>query len=411
MSPHITVVGGAYGEECCFPESRVYRGSGVRAACILSGLGNQIELNAVVGPRLAPEFRRIAARKGIVLRACESDTDIWFRYRHPLAKPDIYPPRADAIPLCDISANDALVYGMIEGRPTVTAKRAVYDPQDGFRSKPFDDNGSSADELAIVASWSEARAISGANTPADAATQLLSTPSCVAVVIKCGPQGALVATVVSQQWVYAFPSKRVWKIGSGDVFSAAYAHAWMTEKKTPLESAWFASRMVSAYVESRSEAFPPEQMECIRAEASAAVVHKTLPSARPIPQGQIYLAGPFFSTAQQWLVDEARLAFQDMGFKVFSPVHDVGRGAPNEVAPSDLDGLEKSELVFAVLDGLDSGTIFEVGYARAKEIPVIGVAETLGEQPLTMLLGSGCGITNDFATGVYAACWQLMKDV
>lgn len=411
MSPGITVVGGAYGEECCFPDSKIYRGSGVRAACILAGLRNRVELNTIIGPQLRSEFQSIVAKKGITLRAIEGDVDIWFRYRHPLAIPGIYPPRQRTMPERYVSAADALVYGMIEGRPKVTAKRVVYDPQDGFRSRPFSANGSSATELAIVASLSEARAISGKTTPADAAVQLLSTPPCVAVVVKCGPQGALVATKTDQKWIHAFPSKSVWKIGSGDVFSAAYTHAWMTEGKTPLEAAWFASRMVSAFVESRLEAFAPEEMDRIRAEASAAVIHKTLPAARTIPQGQIYLAGPFFTTAEQWLVDEARSAFQDMGFKVFSPVHDVGRGGPNEVAPADLYGLENSALVFALLDGLDSGTIFEVGYARAKEIPVIGVAETLGEQPLTMLLGSGCGIVKDFTTGIYAACWQLMNDV
>jgi nucleoside 2-deoxyribosyltransferase len=55
--------------------------------------------------------------------------------------------------------------------------------------------------------------------------------------------------------------------------------------------------------------------------------------------------------------------------------------------------------------------MFEVGYARAKNIPVIAVAEAVPAIPLTMVLGSGCYVTNDLATGVYAACWQMMGDV
>ena len=60
---------------------------------------------------------------------------------------------------------------------------------------------------------------------------------------------------------------------------------------------------------------------------------------------------------------------------------------------------------------MDAGTLFEVGYARALDISVVGVAECMDEQPLTMLLGSGCAITNDFATAIYSACWQMMGDV
>ncbi|MHC1699848.1 MAG: PfkB family carbohydrate kinase [Humidesulfovibrio sp.] len=411
MSPPISVVGGAYVEECCYPESTIYRGSGFRGACILSGLGNEVKLHTAIGPKLAQEFDKIASKKKIALCVTAGKTDFHFHYRHPLAKPSIYPPLQAALPQDEVFAHDALVYGMLEGRPKVTATRVVYDPQDGYRSKPFSDNGSSAKELAIVASLSEALAISGRRSPEEAAVKLLSTPSCVAVVIKCGPQGALVATSSSQEWIHAFPSKRVWKIGSGDVFSAAYAHAWLKAMKAPLEAAWFASRMVRGYVETRREAFDNNEMATMWADAADAVVNKTMKSARSLPKGQIYLAGPFFTTSQQWLIDEARLAFREMGFNVFSPVHDVGRGGPNEVVNADLQGLESSELVFALLDGLDSGTIFEVGYACAKGIPVIGVAEALGEQPLTMLLGSGCSITSDFATGIYAACWRLMNDV
>jgi len=55
--------------------------------------------------------------------------------------------------------------------------------------------------------------------------------------------------------------------------------------------------------------------------------------------------------------------------------------------------------------------MFEVGYARAKRIPVVAVAEAVDATPLTMVLGSGCVVTNDFTTGVYAVCWQLMGDV
>lgn len=119
----------------------------------------------------------------------------------------------------------------------------------------------------------------------------------------------------------------------------------------------------------------------------------------------------FFTTNELWLVDEARFALREMGFKVFSPIHEIGEGPPDIVAPADIFALENCKLVFALLNGLDPGTLFEVGYARALGIPVVGLAEAVDERPLTMLLGSGCAISDDFATSIYSACWQLMGDV
>ncbi len=411
MNSPIAVVGGSYAEECAFPRSLIYRGSGMRAACVLAGLGNPTVLHTTIGPTLGNEFAEIAKRKGIELRSTAGSVDIWFRYRHPLSKPDIYPPSVPQVTAsADIDADYALVFGMMEGRPKVEAKRVVYDPQDGFRAQHYFANGSAADELVVVASWSEGRALTGESVPENIADAILRHPSCVAAIIKCGPQGALVATATSKKWIGAFPSKRVWKIGSGDVFSAAFAHAWLIEHLPVLDAAWFASRMVSEYVGTRLEKFAAQCLLQIREEARAAEA-RTSDTARVIPDATIYIAGPFFNTAEQWLVDEARYAFRDMGFKVFSPIHDVGEGPPNIVAPADLFALQNSTLVFALLSGLDPGTIFEVGYARALNISVVGVAESTELRPLTMLLGSGCAISDDFATGVYSACWHLMGDV
>jgi nucleoside 2-deoxyribosyltransferase len=411
MSSSVTVVGGCYVEDCSFPRSTIYRGSGMRAASILTGFGSNVTLCTVTGPGLADDFTDIAKRKGIKLESTSGSADIWFRYRHPLAKPDVYPAVVSAATYPDdVAADRALVFGMLEGRPKVLAKRAVYDPQDGFHARPFDENGSTAEELLIIASLSEGRALTAQEEPEKIARALLATGKCVGLIIKCGPQGALIATATAQQWIRPFPSKRVWKIGSGDVFSAAFAHAWLQEGIAILDSAWFASRVVAEYVGTRAETFAPECLKRIREEASAAATNTTT-AARSIPNAGIYLAGPFFTTNQQWLVDEARSALREMGFKVFSPIHEIGEGPPEIVAPADIFALENSRLVFALLNGLDAGTLFEVGYARALGIPVVALAEAVDERSLTMLLGSGCAVLDDFATSIYTACWQLMGDV
>jgi hypothetical protein len=300
----------------------------------------------------------------------------------------------------DVIAERVLVFGMLEGRPKVLAKRVVYDPQDGFRARPFGENGSTAEELLIIASLSEGRALTAEEEPEKVATAHLANVKCVGVIIKCGPQGTLVATATEQQWITPFPSRRVRKIGSGDVFSAGFAHAWLQEGASILDAAWFASRTVAEYVGTRAEIFAPDCLQRIRDEAKAAA-EKTTIAARAIPDASIYLAGPFFTTNEQWLVDEARFALREMGFKVFSPIHEIGEGPPDIVAPADIVALENCKLVFALLNGLDPGTLFEVGYARALGIPVVGLAEVVDERPLTMLLGSGCAISDDFATSIY----------
>ncbi len=411
MTAEITVVGGSYGEECSFPRRQIYRGSGGRAAAVLSGLGAQVVLHTMTGPQLGRQFGEIAQRLGYRLCTSPSDDDIWFRYRYPLGQPEILP---RVMPIWDspksIEAGQILVFGMMEGRPATHARRVVYDPQDGARSKAYAFNGSTADELAVVVSYSEGRALTGETNPEDVARALLSDSSTIVAIVKCGPQGALVRTAQSSNWVYPFPTTRVYKVGSGDVFSAAFAYAWLIDDLSPIDSAWLASRMVAAYVESGQDRFSDDQVGQIRAEARLAHRRVGQGVARPIPDSQIYLAGPFFHASQQWAIDEARGALMDMGFRVFSPIHDVGEGLPEEVAQKDLVGLEKSSVVLALLDGLDAGTLFEVGYAVAKGIPVVAVAESIPAEPLTMLLGTSCHITDDLTSGIYAACWKVMGD-
>jgi hypothetical protein len=406
VTSELIVVGGAYVEICAYPRSSIYRGSGVRAASILAGLGNRVTLHTALDDQLAGVFKDIATRLRFSLVSAPRAREIQFRYRHPLDVPDVDADLSVATTHQDVSAGAALVFGMLEGRPVVRAGRVVYDPQDGDKSQPFGANGSSADRLAVVASLSEARVLSGEEAPDAAAMRLIERGAEVAVV-KCGILGAYVQHRGQGSWVRAFPTDYVWKIGSGDVFSAAFAHAWITESRSPLEAAWFASRSVAEYVRNRKELVDADTLALIRAEASGQVQVRTPPSLIDKP---VYLAGPFFNTAQQWLVDEARAALKALGLRVISPIHDIGEGPAEQVAPEDLRAIRESGLVFALLDGIDAGTLFEIGYARALDIPVVAVGEAVDERSLTMLIGSNCIVHSDFCSALYAAGWQLLVD-
>ena len=408
----VDVIGGAYLEECAFPTRSICQGSGARAAAILASLGAQVSLHSFTGPSKC-HFEEIARNLKFKLIARDKQTDISFHYSHPLARPQIFPTSVSIEEQSNetVKAKNVLVFGMIEGRIPVHADRAVYDPQDGINSKHYTDNGSSANELALVVSYSEGAALTGKLIPTEIAACLLMQPNVVTAIVKCGPQGALVATPNEMKWIGAFPSGRVYKIGSGDVFSAAFAFAWLTKGSSALLSAWFASRIVAAYVECGMDSIDALAVQGYWDDANKGLIERTNSVARIIPTSQIYLAGPFFTTAQRWAVDEARAALRDMGFRVFSPVHDVGLGSSDEVVQEDLFELGRSQVVLALLDGMDTGTIFEIGYARANGIPVIAVAESARDSDLTMLFGSGCSVVDDYSTGIYYACWQLMGDV
>jgi nucleoside 2-deoxyribosyltransferase len=100
----------------------------------------------------------------------------------------------------------------------------------------------------------------------------------------------------------------------------------------------------------------------------------------------LYLAAPLFTEAERaW---NARLAETLRGVlpeaevlvpQEFCAVHDQGHagGGPDfgAVFTSCLEHLRRSSLVVAVLDGPDpdSGTCWEVGYAYARDIPVLGI--------------------------------------
>jgi nucleoside 2-deoxyribosyltransferase len=136
-----------------------------------------------------------------------------------------------------------------------------------------------------------------------------------------------------------------------------------------------------------------------------------VPLKRKEKRNAVYIAAPFFTIAERWMVRETRNALHDCGATVFSPLHDVdvknnrSKLTDREIASLDLKGLEDSDVIFAVANGIDPGTLFEVGYGIAKGKRVIVLVENINPNDLTMLSGTGCEIVSDFATAVYKASW------
>jgi nucleoside 2-deoxyribosyltransferase len=392
-----SVVGGVYLERCLKPEWDQLYGSGGRAAAFLAGQGDQVCLYAYLVPQLHRQLEALSAACGFRSILTPATQSIRFHYTHCLARPRINPDLAAIRREMPLQVEDTVVlrFGMLEGEAQVRAGYAVYDPQSAFIPQRFRANGSTADHLAIVANRREVAALSGLTDPRAGARALLADEGAEVVVVKQGTDGALVVTAQHEEQISAYHSELVWTIGSGDCFAAAFTQAWAIDGLDPVQAADSASRAVAQYSHTRSLQGHMSSRERLQERMEPVL-------GRP---GKVYLAGPFFTLAERWLVEEARDHLQDMGMAVFSPVHDVGYGAGVEVAPLDLQGLDTCDRVLALLPGGDPGTIFEIGYAVSKKIPVVAYTEHVPDEHLKMLQGTGCRLTDDFVTAIHHTCW------
>jgi len=401
MTQDLSIVGGIYVERCIQPLwDAVYGSAGRAAHAVRSLISGRISLYSYVGDSVKAQAEHMASDCDAILVAFATGQSISFDYLHPMSTPIIRPSpkRTGSQEPIAVRGEVVLRFGMLEGDGLVDADVAIYDPQSAFGAVSFEQNGSRAGRLAVIMNRGEAQHMTGDADPATAASRLIGRGPAEVVVVKMGGNGAILATKQGASIIPAYRSSRVWKIGSGDVFSATFAALWGCQNLDPREAADLASRAVAYYCDTRTLPVPP--IADLRAERRESVAPT---------RGTVYLAGPFFDLAQRWFVEEARLQLSTLGASVFSPVHEVGPGPASIVGPADIAGLERSDAVFAILNGLDTGTVFEVGYAVKKGIPVVCLAQNLGSEDLKMIEGTGCEIVDDFVSALYRTIWRLPK--
>lgn len=384
------VAGGSYLEICLRPEWRRLFGSGLRAACAISRLSANTELYTYCFGGWADDIRHTAAAFGCLAHVQSIDDAISFSYDHPLSTARLHRTITAHASALIVRGKTVLRFGFVEGEAIVEAERVVFDPQSHDPFEPFGANGSRAGQLALVLNEIEADA-AGAGFDADS---LMNRQGAAVLVVKRGPRGATVYQLGKGPIeIPAYRSEAVFKIGSGDVFSAAFALHWGERGMDAASAADLASKSVAHFVDGHS----------LPLGESPTHGEPVVPRSG---EGPIYLAGPFFDLGQRWMVEEAYRTLTDLGVEVFSPLHEVGTGLSAEViAEADLRGLRGCSKVLALLDGADPGTLFEVGYARALNIPVVALAERLEGENLTMIAGSGCDVTHDLATAIYRVMW------
>lgn len=400
----ISIVGGVYREICMRPCWREVYGSAGRAASAIARMGAPAELHSYFDPSSLDVFENRAALEEISLYPTSIAKSAGFFYHHGLESPLIEPAEGPIPPL-HLEAEQVISFGLIEGNAVVKADYAVYDPQNVVAPKPFNQNGSSATHLALVLNQYEAGVMSGlfSANPEELAIALAAQQRAEVVVIKRGPLGCLVYDGDSFSTAPAYRTNNVWKIGSGDTFVAHFGYQWMHANRSPADAAMLASKATAYYCQTMG-------VPSLR-NLDQFTAPPITPSARYVAgkKFRVYLAGPFFSLAQLWMIEQARNNLRDLGLHVFSPYHDVGHGSADDVVQQDLDGIDNSDLVFAIGDGLDSGTIYEIGYARARGKPVIMYSENESEEDKKMMEGSGCINCSDYVTAIYQALWTAVE--
>jgi nucleoside 2-deoxyribosyltransferase len=397
----IQIVGGVYRERVMRPAHFELLGSAGRAAAAIGGERALITLHTAIAESDVLDLTNQAKASDFKLNIRTSPQTLSFAYVHGLDAPLIFPsPHIVRRTSMSVRGKKVLCFGALDIDWEVEGDQVVFDPQDAFAPVSFRDRGSKAKRLAIVLNQYEARLLTGEEDTGAQIKALFKIERPDVVVLKCGAQGTVVTTSSKQREVIPpLITHAVFKVGSGDVFSAMFAWAWMCEGNSPVESARIASAATANYVATRNLPIP------IAFDEDNAAYGIAAPS-RPAQAARVYLAGPFFSLAERWLIEESRLHLSDGGLSVFSPYHDVGLGRADEVAPKDLEAIQACDVVYAIVSNLDAGTLFEIGYARAIDKPVIALVENERNEDLKMLAGSGCVLEKDFATSIYKAVWK-----
>lgn len=95
---------------------------------------------------------------------------------------------------------------------------------------------------------------------------------------------------------------------------------------------------------------------------------------------KVYIAGNLCHKSEREFLEKIARLVESEGFKSFLPHRDVGLAKNikdvKRIFKGDIeDGFKNVDLVVAILDGLHigAGTAWEIGYAYAHGIPIIGI--------------------------------------
>ena len=129
----------------------------------------------------------------------------------------------------------------------------------------------------------------------------------------------------------------------------------------------------------------------------------------------VYFASPWFTPEQEEREERLKAKLRSLGFTVLSPKEEAicdafsVKETRKEIFRSNITNILLSDILFAVTDGKDMGTIWEAGFAcglneawelinnAAKKIKIVYYCETLGGGKFNLMLAqSGDIIITNF---------------
>ncbi|MEW6048507.1 MAG: PfkB family carbohydrate kinase [Bacillota bacterium] len=184
-----------------------------------------------------------------------------------------------------------------------------------------------------------------------------------------GPGGSRIFTGGKIFEICAFDIALRDSVGAGDVYNAAFLAARI--QGFPFdECGEVAAAAAALQCDRYAHGITEDAIRHIRADAP-----RTFCPPEVRARCKVYLAGPFFDEGQVWVIDRIQRLLSHHGFQVFSPMHDAGvageESSDEAIFSTDVAALSESDMVLAVLDGEDPGTMWECGYAYARGKPVL----------------------------------------
>lgn len=373
------IAGGLYREICLHPAWNTLLGSGGRAAQALAALGDQITLHSYFedGQSNALEPYRDS---GIALELRLRQSPIAFAYFHPLSLPHLEPRDIVQESVLHVDAETVLRFGLVEGDAVVRARRAIFDPQGRRGPIHFRENGSNADEIALVLNAQELISGTGITNIDDAAHGLVNSGHASVVIVKQGVRGAIVVESGKQtSFVPAFRSSSVFKIGTGDLFSAIFAHYWGLAGEDATTAAQQASLAVANYVQHRE--FPTERLN---------------PISEPVggkPQGPVAVLAASDTLGHKYVLEEALHRLKELGIDATHV-----RTPPNE---------KRHVALLVLADGLSRDCIAEVEAHSISGQSVIMLDEAQSVELES--LHQKVTVTSDFTSALYQVAWAALR--
>ncbi len=380
------IAGGLYRELCVHPHWDCLLGSGGRAARALSKISPGTNFSCYF--ERPQDFDAVLHALGVT-GSCDIRLDpIVFAYFHPLSRPHLQPARSELrkMPPLKIEAKAALRFGFLEGDAIVNAERAVYDPQTTGEFHPFFSNGSTAKQLALVLNEQELLSVAKVDSFETAAAAILESHKANCIVVKRGIKGVAVFEADSApRFAPAFRSGHVFKIGTGDVFSAAFAHYWAEVGQDFFDAALSASRQVARYCD--HPLVPLRPLPSIAPD----VRDERHPVSKP---GTVLLMGAINTLGQRYAIEEAKYSLTGLGLTVICPaLEDV-----------ELSTIQVST-VLLLADGIDADMLSVAQRLIDRGAKCVALAE-IPQSCSQLILLTKYETTDDFSTALYMAGWS-----